>query len=269
MPFCSATCAIAVLWPESKAPTRSCAPSLISFSARARATSTLVSVSAFMIARSGRPRLFRIAGASSTPRWQSWPMLAWAPERGSRTPTFRGPPCAPTIDGRPRSVVAAPAVNARRVRVADDGKGNFRLMGVLRDVMARTEAAATDVGFSPSLEWFRCHRDMRARGRSSDAQLAGRGSRAGGAVVSARRDLDEVLDLLGAQRLVEKLELDRVAHGTVEVLHLVGLQRRLGLKLHHRLAHDVLGDARLLGGHGNRSGGGVHPVDRLAGGLDE
>ena len=40
MPFCSATWAIAVVWPESKAPTRSCAPSLISFSARARAVST-------------------------------------------------------------------------------------------------------------------------------------------------------------------------------------------------------------------------------------
>ena len=59
MPFCSATCAIAVLWPESKAPTSSCAPSAISFSARARATSTLVSVSAFMICRSGRPRSLR------------------------------------------------------------------------------------------------------------------------------------------------------------------------------------------------------------------
>ena len=40
MPFCSATWAIAVVWPELKAPTRSCAPSLISFSARARAVST-------------------------------------------------------------------------------------------------------------------------------------------------------------------------------------------------------------------------------------
>ncbi len=34
MPFCSATWAIAVVWLESKAPIRSCAPSLISFSAR-------------------------------------------------------------------------------------------------------------------------------------------------------------------------------------------------------------------------------------------
>ena len=61
MPFCSATWAIAVVWPESKAPTRSWAPSLISFSARARATSTLVSVSAFMIASSGKPRSLKIA----------------------------------------------------------------------------------------------------------------------------------------------------------------------------------------------------------------
>ena len=40
MPFCSATWAIAVVWPESKAPIRSWAPSLISRSARARAVST-------------------------------------------------------------------------------------------------------------------------------------------------------------------------------------------------------------------------------------
>ena len=59
MPFCSATCAIAVLCPESKAPISSCAPSAISFSARERATSTLVSVSAFMICRSGRPSVLQ------------------------------------------------------------------------------------------------------------------------------------------------------------------------------------------------------------------
>ena len=40
MPFCSATWAMAVVCPESKAPTRSWAPSLISFSARERAVST-------------------------------------------------------------------------------------------------------------------------------------------------------------------------------------------------------------------------------------
>ena len=60
--------AIAVDCPESKAPTSSCAPSLMSFSARARATSTLVSVSAFITVSSGRPSCLKIAGASSTPR---------------------------------------------------------------------------------------------------------------------------------------------------------------------------------------------------------
>ncbi len=44
--------------------------------ARARAVSTLDSVSPSMIASSGRPRDLRIAGAMSTPRWQSWPMPA-------------------------------------------------------------------------------------------------------------------------------------------------------------------------------------------------
>ena len=62
MPFCSATCAIAVLWPESKAPTSSCAPSPISFSARERATSTLVSVSAFMICELGQAEVLEDAG---------------------------------------------------------------------------------------------------------------------------------------------------------------------------------------------------------------
>ena len=61
MPFCSATCAMAELCPESKAPIRSCAPSPISFSARERATSTLDSVSAFMICSDGSPRSFKIA----------------------------------------------------------------------------------------------------------------------------------------------------------------------------------------------------------------
>src|SRR5262249_28092877 len=121
--LCSATCAIAVVWPESKAPTRSCAPSLISFSARARATSTLVSVSAFMIASSGRPSSLKIGGASSTPRWQSWPMPACAPERGSRTPTFSGPPCARAKSSgalaASNPAAPAPAAKLRRVTRAE------------------------------------------------------------------------------------------------------------------------------------------------------
>ena len=114
MPFCSATCAIAVVWPESKAPIRSCAPSLISFSARARAVSTLDSVSAFMIARSGSPRAFRIGGASSTPRWQSRPIKACKPERGNKTPTFSEPPSARTIAGAESIAAAVLASSVRR-----------------------------------------------------------------------------------------------------------------------------------------------------------
>ena len=64
-------CAIAVDWPESKAPTSSWAPSLIRRSARLRATSTLDSVSPLMIWSCGRPRSRRMPPAISTPRWQS------------------------------------------------------------------------------------------------------------------------------------------------------------------------------------------------------
>ena len=114
MPFCSATWAIAVVWPESKAPIRSCAPSLISFSARARAVSTLDSVSAFMTARSGRPRSLRIGGASSTPRWQSRPIRACKPERGNKTPTFNEPPWARTIAGSENIEAAVLASSERQ-----------------------------------------------------------------------------------------------------------------------------------------------------------
>src|SRR5262245_25944889 len=119
MPFCSATCAIAVLWPESKAPTSSWAPSLISFSARERATSTLVSVSAFMIASSGRPSSLKIAGATSAPRLQSCPMLACAPEVGSSRPTFSGALWARTMlkGAVPASSAAAPAPAAKPRRL--------------------------------------------------------------------------------------------------------------------------------------------------------
>jgi len=45
MPRCSATWAMAMLWPESKAPTIMCTPPSMAFSACVRATSGLVSVS--------------------------------------------------------------------------------------------------------------------------------------------------------------------------------------------------------------------------------
>ena len=51
--------------------------------------------------------LENFAGAMSTPRWQSWPMPAWNPERGSSTPTFRRPPWA-----RPMENGAVPARSA-------------------------------------------------------------------------------------------------------------------------------------------------------------
>ena len=55
----------------------------------------------------------------STPRWQSWPMPAWAPERGSSTPTFSGPLCARTIAGAASTPVtaAAPASSRRRLKL--------------------------------------------------------------------------------------------------------------------------------------------------------
>ena len=70
--------------------------------------------------------------ATSTPRWQSWPMLAWAPERGSSTPTLRAAPCARRIDGAATSVAvaAAPAVKLRRVTCVECESG-LRSMSVL------------------------------------------------------------------------------------------------------------------------------------------
>ena len=120
MPFCSATWAIAVDCPESKAPTSSCAPSLISRSARERATSALDSVSPFMMARSGSPRSLRMPAVISTPRWQSWPMPACTPERGSSTPTFRpralGAADAERAGPGEQPAAPAPAANVRRDR---------------------------------------------------------------------------------------------------------------------------------------------------------
>src|SRR4029077_12923869 len=100
---------------ESNAPTSNCAPSLISFSARARAVSTLDSVSASMIVSAGRLSDFSIAGATSTPRWQSWPMPASKPERGNSTPTLSGACSARRSEGAAKTAAAA-AVPAKRSR---------------------------------------------------------------------------------------------------------------------------------------------------------
>src|SRR5882672_7183283 len=152
MPFCSATCAIAVEAPESKAPVSSWAPSAISFSARERATSTLVSVSAFMICSSGRPSSLRMPLVISTPRRQSWPMPACTPERGSSTPTLSGPFCARTmLNGAvPATIPAAPkpAVKLRRLsRAAFD----FALRVISSPPCKPARLCADDAGFAPVL----------------------------------------------------------------------------------------------------------------------
>ena len=66
-PFCSHTCAMAREAPESKGPVNTCAPSLISLSARVLAVSTLVSVSAFINSMSTPSMSLRTIGARSAP----------------------------------------------------------------------------------------------------------------------------------------------------------------------------------------------------------
>ena len=119
---CSATCAIAPAAPESKGPTSTWAPSLISFSARERATSTLVSVSAF-ISSTSTPNISRSGpGAMSAPSWQDCPMKACVPERGSSTPTLSFFGWARTIAGAARAAepatadAAAARLKSRRVK---------------------------------------------------------------------------------------------------------------------------------------------------------
>jgi len=115
---CSATCAMAAVGPESKAPISTCAPSSTSFSARERATSTFDSMSAF-ISSTSTPYISRSrAGEMSAPRWHDWPMKASAPDRGSSTPTFSFFGCARTIAGAasaPAPVTTAARLKSRRV----------------------------------------------------------------------------------------------------------------------------------------------------------
>ncbi len=91
MPFCSATCAIAddlagIERADQKPARRRRSAFRRAHAPRRRSNS----VSPLRIVSSGRPRDLKIAGAMSTPRWQSWPMPASKPERGNSTPTFRG-----------------------------------------------------------------------------------------------------------------------------------------------------------------------------------
>src|SRR5262245_995528 len=89
------------------------------------------------------------------------------------------------------------------------------------------------------------------------------------ALLLARRDLDELGELLLAQRRIDEFELDGVALDAVDVLHLVGLHRRLRMKFLDRVGDHALVELHLLGIELDRLGIGVHPVDRLAVALDE
>src|SRR6478735_8517802 len=84
-----------------------------------------------------------------------------------------------------------------------------------------------------------------------------------------RRDLHEDLELIGGERRLQELELDGVAHGAVEILELVGLLGRLGLKLADRLADDVRRTVDLLGVGCDRRRVSIRPVHRLAVPFDE
>ena len=77
MPFCSATWAMAVVWPELKAPIRSWAPSPISFLGARTGDIDIglgIGVHDFQFRQA---ELLEDAVAIVTPRWQSWPMPAW------------------------------------------------------------------------------------------------------------------------------------------------------------------------------------------------
>ncbi len=119
MPFCSATWAIASgLAGIEGADQELRAVADQFFGARARRLDTRFGVAVHDRAVRADPSDLRIAGAMSTPRWQSWPMPASKPERGNSTPTFSGPLCARPIAGAARTAVVAaptPTANCRRV----------------------------------------------------------------------------------------------------------------------------------------------------------
>src|SRR5437764_5645197 len=62
----------------------------------------------------------------------------------------------------------------------------------------------------------------------------------------APRDLDELGELRLRQRRVDEFELDRVALNTRHVLHRVGLQRLLGVKLFDRTCDQITVELHLL-----------------------
>src|SRR5262245_54439458 len=79
-----------------------------------------------------------------------------------------------------------------------------------------------------------------------------------------RRDLDELGELRLRQRRVDEFELDRIALDARHVLHLVGLQRLLGVKFFDQARDQIPVELHLLRIHVDRLGIRVHPVDRLA-----
>src|SRR5262249_12859789 len=83
----------------------------------------------FMIWSGGMPSSFKRPAAMSTPRWQSCPIPACAPERGSSTPTFNVASCARRIlnGAIPATTLApSPAVTVRRVvRLSPDSYLRF------------------------------------------------------------------------------------------------------------------------------------------------
>ena len=172
MPFCSATWAMAAAAPESNGPTSTFAPSWISRSARLRAVSTLVSVSAFISSMSTPSICLMIPGAMSAPNWQDWPMKAWVPDRGSSTPTLSLFACAlaarisdpletmaavaprpATKRLRPTSwtCAATPARSSRSLSLMETPFGSIRLRGYCAFFRRALEADRQCVGMMKEL----------------------------------------------------------------------------------------------------------------------
>src|SRR5579883_291853 len=63
--------------------------------------------------------------------------------------------------------------------------------------------------------------------------------------LAPRRDLQQLRELLFGKRLVKELQFDGVALDAVDVLHLVGLQRGLGIDFRDRACNEILRAAHL------------------------
>ena len=106
-------------WPESKAPTRSCAPSLISFSAGVRAICGSDSVSPFMIWSGGRPSCLRMPGRSRRRAGNPGRCRPARPSAAAARRPSAAAPCARTmLNGAvpaTRPAAPRPAAKVRRV----------------------------------------------------------------------------------------------------------------------------------------------------------